>query len=353
MKELLDLGILNNAIDSFKNSGCYFEIFSEIKPEPKMEDFLNAKKIVRKENFDVIVGFGGGSCIDFAKALAILANHKEDIWDYVNLSNKPPKEIFKDKVLPVIAVPTTSGTGSEVTPFSVVINPETNEEGTIKDSAIFPRIAVIDPMLIRGLPRAWTAITGIDAFSHALESYFNLSNRTPYSDMICLEAMRWIVKYLPLAYEDGSNIEARSGVCYGAMLGGLSIALSGTTVGHALVHPTDALIGTPHGVSVSIYMISVLKYTLPTDVKRFEKIVKIFENREFQNDQDIINTGLKHIKEFLEGFDYKKRLSDYSDSEDIIHEIVDDAWRYMYRPLNQHVKKFSKNELTKIVKDSY
>ena len=353
MKEFEDLGLLQKAIKSFKKENLEYCLYTNVKPEPKREDFTNAVTSIRKGNYDVVVGFGGGSCIDFAKTLAICKNHKDDPWCYVNLSNKPPELIDPNRVLPVIAVPTTSGTGSEVTPYAVVINTDTVQEGTIKDSSIYPKMAIVDPELMLGLPPKWTAVTGIDAFSHSLESYFNKANRTPFSDMICMEGMKWIVDCLPRAYQDGSNLKARTGVAYGATLGGIAISLAGTTVGHALVHPTDARVGLPHGISVSIYMLAVLKNTLPVDVGRFSNIVRIF-NPSFEGDeQDVIEKGLNIVESFVSQFKLPRKLSEYNVCRDMIDLIVEDTIAYMFRPLNQHVKVFDKDELKQIVVESY
>ncbi|MBT4685003.1 MAG: iron-containing alcohol dehydrogenase [Candidatus Marinimicrobia bacterium] len=353
MQELETLGLLDNAKYGFERESIEYTLFSDVKPEPKKNDFNDAVELIRKGGYDVIVGFGGGSCIDFAKALAICATHENDAWSYVNLSSKPPDTIYPQKVLPVIAVPTTSGTGSEVTPYAVIINPDTIQEGTIKDPSIYPKIAIVDPELMLGLPKKWTAITGIDAFSHSLESYFNKTNRTSFSDMICIEGMKWIVKSLPKAYQDGSNLQARAGVAYGATLGGIAISLAGTTVGHALVHPTDARIGTPHGISVSIYMLSVLRHTLPVDIDRFSKIVRIINPSIDHNQNGFIEKGLQSIESFISQFDFPRKLSDYGVSEEMIDVIVDDTISYMFRPLNQHVKKFTRGELRQIVIESY
>ncbi|MCW8916112.1 MAG: iron-containing alcohol dehydrogenase [Magnetovibrio sp.] len=353
MSELANLGLLKSALAGFDQQGREYTLYTDVKPEPQKEDFDAAISAIREGNYDVVVGVGGGSCVDFAKALAICATHPHDVWSYVNLSNKPPKPVDADKVLPVIAVPTTSGTGSEVTPFSVVINRDTMQEGTIKEPSIFPKVAIVDPELMVGLPANWTAITGVDAFSHALESYFNKQNRTPYSDMICLEAIRWIVEHLPTAYRDGSDMVARSGMAYGATLAGLAISMAGTTVGHALVHPTDARVGTPHGVSVSIYLLAVLKHTLPTEGDRFVNIAKIFAP-DFQGSQnEVIQHGVESIETFLAQFDFPKKLSDYGVTMDQVEEIVDDTVGYMFRPLNQHVKSFNRDDLHAIVMDSY
>ena len=128
MRDLFEIGLIDPVLETLRERNIDFKIYKDAKPEPKIENYKEVIDLVRSEDFDVIVGFGGGSVIDFAKGLSIVARHDKSIWDYVNLSNKPPAKIYSDKLLPVIAIPTTSGTGSEVTPYSVVINQDTEQE---------------------------------------------------------------------------------------------------------------------------------------------------------------------------------------------------------------------------------
>ena len=141
---------------------------------------------------------GGGSVIDMAKSLSIALTNPEPIWEYANLSYRPPK-ILTEKTIPVIAIPTTSGTGSEVTPYAVLSNIKKNQKGTIQQSEIFPRAAFEFPEFMISMPKELTASTGIDAFAHALESYMNISKQSPISEMLSIEAMKIIFSlFIPL-----------------------------------------------------------------------------------------------------------------------------------------------------------
>jgi len=354
MRDLFEIHLMDPVLDLLKESDIDFKIYKDAKPEPKIENYKEAIDFVRSESFDVIIAFGGGSVIDFAKGLSIVARHDQSIWDYVNLSNKPPAEIYSDKLLPVIAIPTTSGTGSEVTPYSVVINQDTEQEGTIKDELIIPKAAIVDPSFTIALPKEWTAITGLDAFAHALESLFNKENRTDYSDLIAMEAIRNIVQYLPLAFNDGKNIVAREKVAYGATLAGMAISLAGTTVCHALVHPTDARFGIPHGKSVSIYTTAVLRHTLPNGIDIFNKVIPIFNPQyEVSNKVSSISKGLNFIEEFIAQFNLDLRLSDYGINKKESDVILRDALGYMFRPIRQHEVIFDEKDLKKIIADCF
>ena len=354
MNGLINLGLLNPIISLFDDEGIEYMIYQNVKSEPKIEDYDEAIDFVKDGDFDIIIGVGGGSVIDFAKGLSIAATHERGIWDYVNLSDKPPEMLHEEKLLPVIAIPTTSGTGSEVTPYSVVINNETQQEGTIKDDLIIPKLAIVDPTFLTSLPKDWTAITGIDAFAHALESLFNKENRSNYSNLIALEAIRNITEYLPSAFNNGNDLNARSKVAYGATLAGMAISMAGTTVCHALVHPTDARFGIPHGVSVSIYTSAVLRQTLPHGIDIFNTVISNFDT-EYKPSNKIsdIKLGLDRIDEFINQFDLKNKLSDYGITRKESNDILRDALNYMFRPIRQHEVLFGEKELKKIIENCY
>ena len=340
MNELVNFGLLEPIKKLFYKHGINYEIYKNVKSEPKIEDYDEAIDFFK-------VG-------DFAKGLSIASTHEGGIWNYVNLSNKPPDKIFGEKLIPVIAIPTTSGTGSEVTPYSVVINNQTQQEGTIKNDLIIPKLAIVDPTFLISLPKNWTAITGIDAFAHALESLFNKKNRSNYSNLIALEAIKNVVEYLPTAFKDGNDINARGKVAYGATLAGMAISMAGTTVCHALVHPTDARFGIPHGVSVSIYTSAVLRQTLPHGLDIFNSVIPNFDP-EFKFSKNIsdIDLGIDLIDEFINQFNLKNKLSDYGITKKDTNNILVDAMNYMYRPIGQHEVVFGEKELKKIIENSY
>jgi len=269
MKEIVDLGLLEKGIKSLKDSGVDYVLYADVKPEPKSDDIDLATGVIRDSGCDIVVGIGGGSCIDFAKALAICARHPEKIWSYVNLSNRPPQPVDERKVLPIIAVPTTSGTGSEVTPYAVITNTQTVQKGTVKEQAIFPKESIVDPELTLMLPPELSVVTGVDVLAHAMESYFNVPNRTPFSDLLAEEAIRLVFKHLPLVKKNGKDLDARAGMAWASTLAGMTISQAGTTVAHALAQPLGARMGLPHGVSVAIFLLAVMKQTLPEDAPRF------------------------------------------------------------------------------------
>jgi alcohol dehydrogenase len=355
MKEILDLGILDPSFQSLEKAGIDYEIFHGLKGEPKSDDIERVTELAVRSGCDMLIGIGGGSCIDTAKAVAISATHPENIWEYVNLSNRPPKPINKANVLPIIAVPTTAGTGSEVTPYSVITNSKTIQKGTIKDPAIFPKTAVVDPELTIKMPLGLTASTGIDAFAHALESYFNVPNRSVWSDMTVEESLKWIVKSLPLVCKDGENIEGRAGMAWGSTLGGLAISQAGTTVVHALAQPLGARTGLPHGISVAIFLSAVLRKTFPEEQNRLSKISYIMGASPDLNEHDAALITADLIEDFIKSSGVSFKISECSAMAEktLIEDLANDVLTYMSRPLRQHPKVFTKEELKEIITDSY
>lgn len=355
MKEILDLGILDPAFQSLEKSGMDYVVFRNLKGEPKSDDIDRGTELAVRSECDVIIGIGGGSCMDTAKAIAISATHPEKIWEYVNLSNRPPQTIIKDKVLPVIAIPTTAGTGSEVTPYSVITNSKTIQKGTIKDPAIYPKIALVDPELTLRMPLELTASTGIDAFAHALESYFNVPNRSVWTDMIVEEALKWIIKSFPEVCQDGQNIQARTEMAWGSTLGGIAISQAGTTVIHALAQPLGARTGLPHGISVAIFLGATFKKTFPEEQKRLSKISCLLGASPSLNEHDSALMTADLIDEFIKSSGISFKISEYYElaHKTLIEDLANDVLTYMFRPLKQHPKVFTKEELIEIIADSY
>ena len=357
MKELVDLGIVEKAIKSLREENIEPILFDKVKAEPKSGDIDLAANVLREIGCDFLIGLGGGSCIDVAKALAICAKHEKPVWEYVNLSNRPPQPIVKENVLPIVAIPTTAGTGSEVTPYAVVTNTETVQKGTIKESAIFARFAIVDPELTISLPPKLTTASGVDAFAHALESYLNVKCRTPYSDMIAEEALRWIIKWLPIAYQDGKNLEARAGMAWGSTLGGIAISQAGTTVVHAMAQPLGARMGLSHSESVAIFLPAVMSHTLPAEQERFAKLNKFFSgNSVGELDRFAISkaafAAIDSLNQFLDKVGMHLKLSEFGDPRGIDIQLAEDVTSYMSRPLNQHPKVFDKEDIRRIVQDS-
>ena len=352
MHDMVELGFAERALQSLSKAGLETVLFDRVQPEPKSDQIDAAAAALRAENCDVVVGLGGGSAIDVAKAVAICAKHSGPVWDYVNLSNRPPQPVDAKITLPIIAIPTTAGTGSETTPYSVVTNTQTVQKGTIKEPAIFPRVAIVDPELSGRMPKALTGATGVDAFAHSLESYLNVPNRSPLSDALAETAMRVLIENLQRAFDDGDDLEARAGVAYAASLSGMVIANAGTTVTHAIAQPLGARIGTSHADSVALFTVPVLRHTLPADGQRLARIGAFFPNfaGKGKSTEVAAQMAVDSIEEWLGQVGITRSLTDFGGDEALVDQLAEDVTTYMSRPLKQHPVLFDADDIRSIVR---
>jgi len=250
-------GVLQRVEDSLKRAKIKMVLFEGVEANPSVETINKGTKLAREEKCEVIVGLGGGSPLDAAKGIAILSTNSGSLVDYFGRNR------IKEIPLPIIAIPTTAGTGSEVTPYAVFTDKGnlSPRKKIIADSSLFPRTALVDPELTLSLPASITADTGIDAFSHALESY--LSNRSqPLSDILASEAITLLFNCLPKAIENLEEINIRSYILYASLLAGMAIAQSGTILVHAMSYRLTTDLGLSHGKACALLLPSVCEFSL-------------------------------------------------------------------------------------------
>lgn len=214
------------------------DIFSSISPNPDVSEVNECSRLIRENDNDIIIALGGGSSLDLAKAASITA---ENIEDYHSGGKKVPEEH-----LPLIAVPTTSGTGSEVTCVSVLTDRKTGKKAPIVSASFYPRAALIDPELTYSLPPYMTASTGIDVLCHAVEGYWSKGHQ-PICDALAVHAIELVFKYLPAAYKEPKNTEAREKLAEASVIAGLAFTLPKTTSSHACSFPLTSIYHIPHG----------------------------------------------------------------------------------------------------------
>ncbi|MGB9873949.1 MAG: iron-containing alcohol dehydrogenase, partial [Hydrogenobacter sp.] len=237
-KNAKESGALDNVVESLERAGIRdILIFDGIEPNPTDKQVNEASQIVVKEKVDFIIGLGGGSSLDVAKAVSIVSSNEGYAWDYVNYPEGPRLIPFLNR--PVICIPTTAGTGSEVNRYSVISNPIRKEKLVISHSLNYPKVAIVDPALTKTMSPRLTAITGIDAFIHALESFTNRAYN-PMADELAIRAIRIIKEWLPIAVKDPENMKAREMMSYASMLAGIAIDKKRVALIHAMEHPVSA-----------------------------------------------------------------------------------------------------------------
>ena len=253
-KDLMSLKLTQPTLNQLKKFSSKVEIFEDVEADPSLKTLLKSIEIGKKMNATGVIGFGGGSSMDVAKLTSLILGSNENIEEAWGVSNaKGPR-------LPLVLVPTTAGTGSEVTPISIITVGEEEKKG-VSSPIILPDVAILDPDLTLGLPAHTTAATGIDAMVHAIEGYASANkNNNPISKMLSVEALKLLGGSIEKAVFDGSNLEARGNMLIGAMLAGKSFANSPVAAVHALAYPIGGTFHVSHGLSNSLVLPYVLRF---------------------------------------------------------------------------------------------
>lgn len=290
---LAGLPMVTNIVANCQQAGLAIGVFSDIKPNPTGTNVENGIAAYRAGNHDGVIAFGGGSGLDAAKAVAVAANQSCSLWDLEDVGdnwlNADP-----DKIPPIIGIPTTSGTGSEVGRASVIVNEKDHRKAIIFHPKMLPGLVILDPELTLGLPAGLTAATGMDALSHNLEAFCSPVYH-PMAEGIAVEGIRLVKEYLPTAVADGSNIEARTQMIVASSMGATAFQ-RGLGAMHALAHPLGAIYDAHHGMLNAILMPYVLKANQTVIEERITRLARYLDlDPTFDSFMDWILTLRKDI----------------------------------------------------------
>ena len=266
---LAGLPITANTLALFDRAGLGKAMFAEVDPNPTEKNLALGVEAFNAGGHDGVIAFGGGSGLDLGKLVAFMCRQTRPVWDFEDIGDWWTRA-DADAIAPIIAVPTTAGTGSEVGRAGVVSNSETHEKKIIFHPRILPAIVICDPELTVGMPPAITAGTGMDAFAHCLEAYCS-PHYHPMSQGIAIEGMRLVKEYLPRAYADGTDIEARAHMMSAAAMGATAF-MKGLGAIHALSHPIGAMYNSHHGTTNAVVMAPVLKFNREVIETRIERL---------------------------------------------------------------------------------
>lgn len=271
---ITDRGLAANPITTrtlglMEQAGLGRAIFSEVDPNPSDTNVAAGVEAYRAGGFDGVIAFGGGSGLDLAKAVAFMAGQTRPLWDFEDIGDWWTRA-DASAIAPVVAVPTTAGTGSEVGRASIITNSASHEKKIIFHPKMLPAQVIMDPELTVGMPRFITAGTGLDAFAHCVEAYSS-PHYHPMSQGIALEGMRIVKDYLPRAYADGTDIKARGQMMSAAAMGATAFQ-KGLGAIHALSHPIGAVHHTHHGTTNAVFMPPVLKFNADAIRERFDRV---------------------------------------------------------------------------------
>lgn len=253
---LMKAGLIDGALTSLSEAGVKFTVFSDVLADPPEMSVQAAVKAAALVQADGVIGFGGGSSLDTAKLVALLVKTSQELPAIYGIG------LARGPRLPLIQVPTTAGTGSEVTPIAILTTPSHEKKGVVSP-LLYPDVAVLDSLLTLGLPPAITAMTGVDAMVHAIEAFTSRSKKNALSDALAIKALQLLYANLPAAVSDGKDAQVRENMLLGSLLAGMAFANAPVGAVHALAYPLGGHYQLPHGLTNSLVLLPVLKFNLP------------------------------------------------------------------------------------------
>lgn len=253
---LMKAGLIDGALTSLSEAGVKVTVFSDVLADPPEVSVQAAVKAAALVHADGVIGFGGGSSLDTAKLVALLAKTSQELPAIYGIG------LARGPRLPLIQVPTTAGTGSEVTPIAILTTPSHEKKGVVSP-LLYPDVAVLDSLLTLGLPPAITAMTGVDAMVHAIEAFTSRSKKNALSDALAIKALQLLYANLPAAVSDGKDAQVRENMLLGSLLAGMAFANAPVGAVHALAYPLGGHYQLPHGLTNSLVLLPVLKFNLP------------------------------------------------------------------------------------------
>ena len=271
-KGIAKLGYAKKIATSLEAEGIACFLFDGVTPDPTLQNVQDGLAIYRAEGCDIIIGLGGGSSIDCGKGIAVSATNDGELADYMGVDKIPKFGA------PLIAIPTTAGTGSEVTKVVVITDTERNVKMMLSSPCLLARVALVDPMLSLTTPPSLTAAVGVDALAHAIEAYVS-KRAQPITDAIALAAIRLIAQNLRQAWADGSNLEARKQMMVAATMAGMAFSNSSVALVHGMARPIGAYFHIHHGLSNAVLLLEVMKFSLPDAQERYAQIAEAMGER--------------------------------------------------------------------------
>ena len=342
-------GYLDTVVAQLKEAGVESVIFDKIQPNPTKVHVDEGAALCKAEGCDFVLGLGGGSSIDTAKAIAVVVAMGGDLWDYV--SGGHGKGLPVTKALPTVAIPTTAGTGTEIDPWGVITHEELNEKIGFGFEQTYPVLAIVDPETMVSIPPKLTAYQGFDAFFHAAEGYINSKVASPISDLYALEAIRLLAKYLPKVVADGKDVHARAKVAWGSTLAGMVESTSCCTGEHAMEHALSAFYPKlPHGAGLIAISKAYFKTFKNDCMKRYMKMAEKMTQQKAARPSDFLD-ALATMQRLC-GVDNIK-LSDYGITPADFDKFVDNAISTGAQMLDFDPRFLTKEEIRSIYQDSY
>lgn len=335
------LGVAQQAVGALEKGGLGCVLYDKVtsEPEPVLAD--DGAALARKERCDIVVGIGGGSSLDVAKAVGVLVTNEGHAQDYIGLETVPGPG------LPTVMVPTTAGTGSEVTFTAVFTMREKKAKGGINSRFLYPDVALLDPDLTLTLPPGITATTGTDALTHGIEAFTSLQ-ASPMSDLVAKESISLIGAHLRQAVYQGSDSEARHNMLLGSLLAGLALASAGVGACHALAYPLGAFFDVPHGLANAVLLPFIMEFNLEKAAKKYQQVGALMSGQPQETSTKTSSeTCVRIVRELTRDIGIAQRLRDLDIPESAVDDMAKMAMT-VARPLANNPRKVSEDMAAEI-----
>jgi alcohol dehydrogenase class IV len=326
--------------------GRRYGIFDQVKPEPEISIVEDCTRAYRDGGHDGLIGLGGGSAIDIAKGVAAFAGHEGPLAELFGV------DLVKRKGPALIAIPTTAGTGSEVTNVAIFSDKEAQLKKGIVSDYLLPDVALVSPIMTLTCPRSVTAASGVDALVHAVESYLSV-NASPITDAIALGAIKLIAKALPKAYANPANLQAREDMATASLMAGMAFGNAGVGAVHALAYPLGGRFNIAHGVSNALLLPYVMAWNKMACVERFRDIAEAMGVRVAElSDKDAADLAVKAMADLCAAVDIPSGMRSFNVPEDAIPAMAEEASK-IDRLMRNNPRKLTAADIEKIYRAAY
>ena len=344
-KGVVGAGLLDKVLTPLEKAGVKTQIFDQIEPNPRDHTVLKAFEFAKKKGCEMIIGLGGGSPIDAAKAVGLLMTNPGPLQDYLRGGG------VKNALPPLMAIPTTSGTGSEVTRVSVVTDTERSFKAGIASPFLLPKVAIVDPVLMESMPPFLAAATGMDALTHAVECFVSL-NSQPLSDALSLHAIRLIGTFLRPSVANGANQEARAQMAMASTLAGIAFSNAGLGLSHAMAHPLGGRFDVPHGVANAILLPSVIRFNLIARLERYGQVAQALgEKVEGLSAVEAGEKAVEAVTRLSADIGIPRRLSEVGVKAEGLAQMAADAMN-MKRAMSANPRVTKQEEVEKLFREA-
>lgn len=343
---LIKSGICDEVINIIKKSAKKIEVFNEIPPDPPVETAYKCFESAKSKKVDLVIGLGGGSCLDIAKMLSVMLTNNQKIEEMFGIN------LVKKRGITKFLIPTTAGTGSEVTPIAILSDEREHLKKGVVSDYLLPEVAILDGELTKTLPPKPTASSGMDALIHAIEAFTSV-NATDYTDYLAEKAIDIIAKNLRKVWANGENIVARQLMLEGSFLAGQAFANAGVTAVHAFAYPLGGEFHIPHGIANTVMLCPVMEFNMMASPEKFARLGKIlYPHTDSKDFKELGLLALKFLKELIIDLELPSSLKELNIPEDAIERMAEGAMKVTRLLVNNPRKIYLKDAIN-IYKKAY